>query len=69
MGFECGDTFECTYECPSNFCSKSMLKVFPVFEAVRSGGSLVNLGGKKPDEMDMVCPDGVVKFKITARAL
>ena len=69
MGFEYGDKFECSYDCPSNFCSKSMLKVFPIFEAVRSGGDLLNLGGKTPKEMDIVCPDGVVKFRIIARQI
>jgi uncharacterized repeat protein (TIGR04076 family) len=69
MGFELGDAFECTYECPSGFCSKSMLKLFPVFEAVRSGGDLTNLGGDGPAEMRVVCPDGVVMFRLTAQAI
>ena len=66
MGFEPGDAFECAYECPTGFCSKSMLKVFPIFEAVRSGGDLRNLGGSGPLTMTLVCPDGVVRYRITA---
>ena len=69
MGFELGDSFECTYECPAGFCSKSMLKVFPVLEAVRSGGDLRNLGGSGRHEMTLVCPDGVVKYKVTAEKI
>ncbi len=33
IGLERGDVFVCTYECPSGFCSKSMLKLFPILEA------------------------------------
>ena len=66
MGLEPGDSFTCAYECPQGFCSKSMLKVFPIFEAVRSGGDLRNLGGTAANEITTTCPDGVVKFRITA---
>lgn len=69
MGYEPGDVFRCRYGCPEDFCSKSMLKVFPIFEAVRSGGDLRNLGGAEKHEMEIVCPDGVVKFRISARRL
>jgi uncharacterized repeat protein (TIGR04076 family) len=37
-GFETDDEFFCDYGCPEGFCSKSMLKLFPLMEAVRSGG-------------------------------
>jgi uncharacterized repeat protein (TIGR04076 family) len=64
LGFEPGDTFECAYECPASFCPKAMLKVFPLMEAVRSGGDLRNLGGAGPAEMELTCPDGVVRLRI-----
>lgn len=67
LGFESGDMFESTYETPAGFCPKSMLKIFPVLEAVRSGGDLRNLGGSGPHEMTLVCPDGVVQFKVTGK--
>lgn len=38
-GHEVGDEFSCEYGCPDKFCSKSMLKLFPLMEAVRSGGT------------------------------
>jgi uncharacterized repeat protein (TIGR04076 family) len=64
LGFEQGDTFECTYECPDGFCPKALMKVFPLMEAVRSGGDLRNLGGSGAAEMVFVCPDGVVQFRL-----
>lgn len=67
LGLEPGDRFECRYECPAGFCPKSMLKLFPLLEAVRSGGDLTNLGGDGPRSMDFICPDGVVIFRVTGR--
>lgn len=64
LGFEAGDVFECHYETPGDFCPKSMLKVFPLMEAVRSGGDLRNLGGEAPCGMTLTCPDGEVVFRI-----
>ena len=49
-GEEIGDKYTCTYGCPVNsdgqgICSKVMMIMFPVMEAVRSGGDLENIGG------------------------
>ena len=49
-GEEIGDTYTCTYGCPVNqdgygICSKVMMMLYPIMEAVRSGGDLENLGG------------------------
>ncbi|MDF2876295.1 MAG: hypothetical protein K0R22_2978 [Sporomusa sp.] len=65
-GHEVGDNYICGYGCPGGFCSKSMLKNFPIMEAVRSGGDLRNLGGSKENMMDFDCPDGVVRFRLEA---
>ena len=48
-GEEIGDTYTCTYGCPVNkdgygICSKTMMMLYPLMEAVRSGGDLENLG-------------------------
>jgi uncharacterized repeat protein (TIGR04076 family) len=69
LGFERGGAFECAYECPPGFCPKALLKVFPLMEAVRSGGDLRNLGGAGPAEIETVCPDGVVRFRLTGRLI
>lgn len=49
-GEEIGDKYTCTYDCPVNasgqgICSKTMMMIFPIMEAVRSGGYLENIGG------------------------
>lgn len=50
-------------------CSKVMTVLFPVMEAVRSGGDLENIGGNDKYSKDIVCPDGCVMFRLTARKL
>lgn len=73
-GEEIGDRYHCTYGCPVNadgqgICSKVMLLMFPIMEAVRSGGNLVNIGGSGKYSKDIVCPDGNVIFRMTAKKL
>jgi uncharacterized repeat protein (TIGR04076 family) len=70
-GEEIGDIYHCTYGCPVNkdgqgICSKTMLMMFPIMEAVRSGGDLNNIGGSDTYIKDLVCPDGCVLFRMTA---
>jgi len=66
-GHEVGDTYTCQYGCPEGFCSKSMAKLFPLMEAVRSGGDLSNLlSGASKHGGEFHCPDCVVKFKLEA---
>ena len=71
-GEEIGDKYTCTYGCPVNqdghgICSKTMMMLFPLMEAVRSGGDLGNLGGTDAYTKDIVCPDGCVMFRLTAK--
>ncbi len=40
--------------------------LFPLMEAVRSGGDLRNVGGSRKYTKDVVCPDGCVIFRLTA---
>ena len=73
-GEEIGDKYECTYGCPVNaqgygICSKTMNMLFPIMEAVRSGGDLTNIGGDDKYSKTIVCPDGCVIFKLTATPL
>ncbi|MBQ7347581.1 MAG: TIGR04076 family protein [Clostridia bacterium] len=63
-GHEIGDTYHCEYGCPAEFCQKSMLKVFPIMEAARADGNLINLGGDSPTSIKFCCPDGVVTFRL-----
>ena len=48
-------------------CSKVMMILFSVMEAVRSGGDLENIGGNGKYCKDVVCPDGCVIFRLTAK--
>jgi uncharacterized repeat protein (TIGR04076 family) len=73
-GEEIGDKYTCTYGCPVNangqgICPKLMMVMFPVMESVRSGGDLENIGGDSPNSKTIVCPDGCVLFKLTAKKL
>ena len=73
-GEEIGDRYTCTYGCPVNaqgcgICSKVMMTLFPIMEAVRSGGDLENIGGDGKYSKVVVCPDGCVMFLLTAKPL
>lgn len=73
-GEEVGNQYTCTYGCPVNqkgqgICSKVMIQMFPIMEAVRSGGDLTNIGGSGKYTKEIVCPDGCVIFKMTATYL
>ncbi len=70
-GEEIGDVYRCGYGCPVNqagegLCAKTMLLLFPMLEAVRSGGSLENLGREDRLTRTFACPDGCVRFRLTA---
>jgi len=72
-GEEIGDVYKCTYGCPVNaqgfgICSKTMTALFPLMEAVRAGGDLTNVGGESKNTKTIVCPDGCVIFRLTARS-
>ena len=73
-GEEIGDKYACTYGCPVNsqgqgICSKVMMMIYPIMEAVRSGGNLLNVGGDSKYSKVVMCPDGCVLFRITAKPL
>jgi len=67
IGLEPGDTFECAYGTPGDFCPTAFIKIFPAMEVARCGGDWRKFGGESQYKMDFVCPDGVVTFKVTAR--
>ena len=69
-GEEISDKYSCTYGCPVTpegygICSKAMMMLYPLMEAVRRGGDLRNVGGSDR----YVCPDGCAIFRLTARRL
>ena len=64
IGLEPGDTFECRYETPCDFCPTTFIKMFPIMEVIRCEGVLRYLGAESDDETKFMCPDGVVMFKL-----
>lgn len=73
-GEEIGDRYICTYGCPVNrdgqgICSKTMMMLYPIMESVRSGGDLENIGGDGKYSKTIVCPDGCVVFRLTAKKI
>lgn len=55
-GEEIGDTYRCTYGCPVNadgygICSKTMMTLYPLMEAVRSGGDM-KISGRREVQQD-----------------
>lgn len=73
-GEEIGDIYKCTYGCPVNeqgygICSKTMMMLYPIMEALRSGGDLENIGGNDKYSKTVVCPDGCVVFELKAKPL
>ncbi len=73
-GEEIGDKYTCTYGCPVNaqgqgICPKVMLVLYPLMEAIRSGGDLENVGGDGKYSKTVVCPDGCVIFRLSAKKL
>lgn len=46
-----------------------MMIMFPIMEAARSGGDLENIGDSGKYSKDIVCPDGCVVFRLTAKKL
>jgi len=69
MGFEVGDRFSCKYECPTGFCPKSMPVLHTLCEIARCGGDYKLRGSKKSNEIDFVCADSCIEFRLTAQQL
>lgn len=66
VGLEPGDRFVCRYDCPGGFCPKTMGLLHTLCEVARAGGDYRLLGGRAKEEIDFVCADGVVRFRLTA---
>ena len=46
-----------------------MMMMYPIMEAVRSGGDLENIGGDSKYSKVIMCPDGCVLFRLIAKPL
>lgn len=65
IGLEPGDIFLCEYSTPAGFCPSSFIKIFPLMEIIRCEGDLRYLGARNSQEMECLCPDGCVRFRIS----
>lgn len=45
------------------------MMMYPIMEAVRSGGDLENVGGDSKYSKVIMCPDGCVLFRLMAKLL
>ena len=71
-GEEIGDKYSCSYGCPVNqegYGICSMMMLHPLMEAIGSGEDLKDVGGSDKYVKDIVCPDGCVMFRLTARRI
>jgi len=66
MGFEAGDKFKCTYECPTGFCSKTMSTLYTLCEIVRCGGDYSSKSDSSY-EIDFPCVDSSIVFRLIAK--
>ena len=73
-GEEIGDRYLCTYGWPVKdngygICSKTMKMVYPLMESIRSDGDLEDFGGDGKYSKNIVCSNGCVLFRLTAKSL
>ena len=66
-GFLRGDPTERYCQNGYGICSKTMMMLYPIMEAVRSGGDMTKIGGDSKYTKTIVCPDGCVMFRLTAK--
>lgn len=67
LGFESGDTFQCEYAVPTDFCPKTMPVLHTLCEIVRCGGDFTHRGSDNPYEIDFPCADGMITFHLTTK--
>ncbi len=65
-GIKPGDTWHFEWNTPEGFCPKTLLLVFPLMIACECAGDLRERGGKSHDEIEFDCPDGEIRFRLSA---
>lgn len=69
-GHEVGDSYSCEYGCPEplngcgGFCSKTMMTLYWLKEVVYTHGDLRLLGFPNNTDIEFLCPDGAVWFRM-----
>lgn len=65
-GIEPGDCWQFEWNTPAGFCPKTLMQVFPLMIACECSGDLRERGGTSQNTIEFTCPDGEVKFRLTA---
>jgi uncharacterized repeat protein (TIGR04076 family) len=66
-GIQTGDAWLFEWNTPEGFCPKALVLVFPLMIACECGGDLRERGGSSRDTIEFDCPDGEVRFRLSAR--
>ena len=66
LGFEKGDKFTFSYECPAGMCPKMMTEVYTYCEIIRCGGDFTYRGSEEKYDIDLVCPCNSIHFHLKA---
>ncbi len=69
IGLETGDRFCFEYATPEGFCPRAMADVYTWCEVIRCGGDLTARGSNDPHTLDLACPCGCIRLRLTAQAI
>jgi len=69
LGFEKGDKFVFTYECPQGMCPRAMMELYTWCEVIRCGGDFTYRGFQDKYEMTMPCPCKSITFRLKANPI
>ena len=69
LGFEEGDKFVFTYECPQGICPRVMTELYTWCEVIRCGGDFTYRGFHDKYEMTMLCPCKSITFLLKANPI
>jgi uncharacterized repeat protein (TIGR04076 family) len=65
-GINASDIWRFEWNTPGGYCPKAFVLVFPLMIACECGGDLRERGGISKDSIEFDCPDGVVRFRLSA---
>lgn len=69
IGLETGDRFSFEYATPADFCPRAMADLYTWCEVIRCGGDFTARGSKEPYAMEIMCPCGCIRLRLTAKPI
>ena len=69
VGIEKGDVFTFEYACPGGFCPRAMADIHTWCEVIRCGGDFTFRGSKEKYAMEIDCPCGCIRFRLSAHPI